>query len=653
MFLPIPEEVLDDLLADKKQEEDNALKEVIEKKEKADTKKNVVAQKRIFFWGYERERLLQLHSILTKKAKDFFLTTREIVFDHSLSVAGELLKNEMVDIQKYLSDEEEEEEEQEKSFLKGFTNLYRITKLLAITRNAIESFTKSIRAIHDIASKYTIKDLFESKQKREEFINELKSRWADILDPVFFGIKLSILTAIEDIFSVILPFISGVANALLRAGVAVVKGVKFLAGISYSGVRRILVGIRETALYRNMASKLGKTYIVAGTRTAIQRFGAAFSGVRTALTRVGESTTVRVAGNVLGAMGTGLKIAGRAAGIGFNYGAGFFIDVALGHSITSALQRNKFSLAVGGVAGGLMVAGVGMSATVAGVPLGVVLMAAGFVAGIADTVSNLADEAKAAYRMGMQMLKGIMNAIDAVTIKSRVEGATIYEQYYSGLYNQIGFNRYLSMLKEEGGIAGNYYNQLYRIVEWVRDHLIVVFDSTGLQEYKSAITDGMTQLKTNLSNLLSTMKFEINIESTVDWIIKTVSRVRETYSYKGKLEVYSAKQKDGSTSYRFSYNGRVISVEDDSLKGHMRRFLHGGQINVQPEQNLDIFGGEAFEKKPSGFFGNFISSFKFGKKKSFNDYQDEKIEKMKEKTKLLDIWATLMEETNQNLQKIV
>ena len=629
MFLAIPEEVLDDLLADKKQEEDNALKEVIEKKEKADTKKNVVAQKRLFFWGYERARLLQLHSILTRKAQDFFITTREIIFDHPVSMAQEWLKREMEAVQQYLIEDEEEEEEQERSFLKGFTNLYRITKLLALTRNAIESFTKSIRAIHDIASKYTIKDLFESKQKREEFINELKSRWADILDPVFFGIKLSILTAIEDIFSVILPFISGVANALLRAGVSLVKGVKFLAGISYSGARRILVGIRETALYRNMASKLGRNYIVAGTRTALQRFGAAFSGVRTAIARVGESTTVKVAGNVLGAMGTGIRIAGRAVGFGLNYGAGFFIDLALGHSIASAL-------------------GVGTSELGIGIPIFI----AGLIAGIADTVSNLADEAKAAYRMGMQMLKGIMNAIDAVTIKSRVEGATIYEQYYSGLYNQIGFNRYLSMLKEEGGIAGNYYNQLYRIVEWVRDHLKVVFDSTGLQEYKSAITERMTQLKTNLSDLFSTMKFEINIESTVDWIIKTVSRVRETYSYKGKLGVYSAKQKDGSTSYRFSYNGRVISVEDDSLKGNMRRFLHGGQINVQPEQNLDIFGGEAFEKKPSGFFGNFINAFRFDKKKSFDDYQDEKIEKMKEKTKLLEAWATSMKETNQNLQKI-
>ena len=182
MFLPIPEEVLDDLLADKKQEEENILKEVIEKKGEADVKKNVARPKRLYFFGFEKARLLQFNSILTRKAKDFFVVAREIVFDHPVSMAQEWLKQEIEVMRKYMAIEEEEEEEREKSFLKGFTQLYRVTKLLAITRNAIESFSKSIRTIREISSKYTLKDLFESKQKREEFINELKSRWADILE---------------------------------------------------------------------------------------------------------------------------------------------------------------------------------------------------------------------------------------------------------------------------------------------------------------------------------------------------------------------------------------------------------------------------------------------------------------------------------------
>lgn len=644
MFLPVPEEVLEDLLADKKEEEENALKEVIEKKENEDTKKNVAAQKRLFFWGYEKARLLQFSSILTRKAKDFFIVSREIVFDNPLSVAQEWLKQEMILLKKYMEEEEEEEEEQERSFLKGFTNLYRISKLLAITRNAIESFTKSIRTLHDIFSKYTIKELFENKQKREDFVNELKSRWADILDPIFFGIKLSILTAIEDIFSVILPFISSVADSLIRAGVSVVKGVRFLSKISYRGARAILVGMRETALYRNLASRLGKNYIVAGTRTALQRFGAVFSGVRRIATKVGESATVRVAGNVLGAMGTGIKVAGRAAGIGFNYGAGFIIDLALGHSLVNALERNKFSLAVGGFAAGLMIAGVGASSTVAGIPIGVLLAVAGVVAGAADMVSNLSDEAKQVYKNGMKMLKGVMNAFAGVTIKSRVEGAILYSQYYKDIYNKIGFNRYLLMLKEEGGIRGNYFYYFYQVLLWIKDHLKITFDRSGMKEYKKPVEEGVNQLKTNLSDILSTMNLQIDVESTVDWIIKTTYRVREIYSYKGKLVIKQEKNFDGSTTYNFTYNNRPIK-DFNKDSAFYRLFKHVGSSIVvpKPEQDLDIFGGGAFKYTKSSWSVRFSNLFTFKREPvSFNDYQEKKIEKMEEKTRLLKSWENSM-----------
>lgn len=174
---------------------------------------------------------------------------------------------------------------------------------------------------------------------------------------------------------------------------------------------------------------------------------------------------------------------------------------------------------------------------------------------------------------------------------------------------------------------------------WAKKH----FGSTRFQKAQQSIKLSITKLNNpqvflspliNL-NLVVSNKLASFRENFFGWMegLKATIRLKRTATYIHRTEDVSknrvialslqeVKDSDGNKAFKFYLNGRPVLTERPAQLWGMSLFWNTDDYEVKDDgkmQNLDIFGGKAFE----------------GNKPSFNDNEADKLERSKKKTALL------------------
>lgn len=143
--------------------------------------------------------------------------------------------------------------------------------------------------------------------------------------------------------------------------------------------------------------------------------------------------------------------------------------------------------------------------------------------------------------------------------------------------------------------------------------------SSTLEKLSQMVASKIQAQKDMARRLFDKLNITINLRRTATYIHREedVSKTRMI-----ALSVQEVKDSDGDKKFKFFLNGRPVLTERPAELWGMSLFWNTDDYEVKDDgkmQNLDIFGGKAFE----------------GNAPSFNDNEADKLEKSKRKTALL------------------
>lgn len=643
---------------------------------------NVTNKVRPVLKAFERKRFKAVAEVFVRESREYWENFREHVIDKAVNgfkKAYDALIEESV--KKAIKAEEEEEKEK---VSKLAHTVLHFRRLVSFIKYGSRSIMRSYDAIMDLARRHSLKDIIFDKKKREEFFSDLLERLVDIVDPILFYIKYQIYNIISTVFGNLLPILQATAKMLVKfwtwGGMFTARTLRKFSQLSFRGVGALLRVTGATAFAKSFMERVVSSKAFQATVGRVLKLGGGrfVSGAMAVGRGVGRGVAFGAKAVTFSA-----KLMGKA----LVYGGSFAIDWLMTGSFTEAVRNNKWQLAgaaIGAAIGGaigFLGGGIGAApGAAAGAKIGF------WVGTGLDMLEAAYDAVKAAKVFVTENFPAVIEALENLEISDKGAGFGIFVEISTRAAKEFGLENYDDLLAQmESPLVKTYlaYKKLvtdlmnkikFVRVKWVRYtpyteawgeeidwkqefKKIEQYDefapfSKPVQEYKSELKDTLENLGKNplynpeskdyqFSFKESFKEVQKHYDEMLDRIkrfLNTISlrvsfnnRVTYSNSYvkngKQKTLVTSVQEKqtpDG-TVYNFTLNGHPVTYSRAARFIGMDMFWNKQDQNIPTGamQNLDIFGGKAFGEKPV----------------NFNSLQDRKLDKMHEKTRLLERFA--------------
>lgn len=645
---------------------------------------NVTNKVRPMLKAFERKRFKAVAEVFVRESREYWENFREHVIDKAVNGFKEAYDALIAESVKKAIKADEEEEKEKVSKLAHTVLHFR--RLVSFIKFGSRSIMRSYDAIMDLARRHSLKDIIFDKKKREEFFSDLLERLVDIVDPILFYIKYQIYNIISTVFGNLLPILQATAKMLVKfwtfGGVFAARAIRKFSQLSFRGVGALLRVTGATAFAKSFMERVVSSK--------------AFQATIGRVLKLGGGRLVSGAQAVGRGIIRGLAFGARAVSIGGKvlsksmYGVGFAVDWLLTGSFTEAVKSNKWMLAmtaigtaVGGVAGGVFGVGAGaIPGMAAGAKIGY------WVGTGLDIAQNLYDSVAAAKRFVVTRFPAIIEALENLDISDKGMGLRIFVDLSTKAAEKFGLENYddlLAQMKtpliqtylaykklitdlmdkikevrvrwihytpytEEWGEEVDWKQEFKKMGEDVapysssfqkhrdgyygreeeimKNHFKSSTFNTELDNFKFKFDDTLKEVQKYYDEMLDKIKRFLN---TISLRVSFNNRVTYSNSYvknrKQKTLVTSVQEKqtpDG-TFYNFTLNGHPVTYSRAARFIGMDMLWNTQDQNIPTGamQNLDIFGGKAFGEKPV----------------NFNSLQDRKLDKMHEKTRLLERFA--------------
>lgn len=645
---------------------------------------NVTNKVRPVLKAFERKRFKAVAEVFVRESREYWEKFREYVIDKpakSFKEAYDALIAESV--KKAIKAEEEEEKEK---VSKITHTVLHFRKLVSLIKYGSRSIMRSYDAIMDLARRHSLKDIIFDKKKREEFFSDLLERLVDIVDPILFYIKYQIYNIISNMFGNLLPILQATAKMLVKfwtwGGIFAARTLRKFSQLSFRGVSTLLRVTGATAFAKSFMERVVSSKAFQTTVGRVLKLGG------------GRFTSGAMA--VGRGVGRGMVFAAKAASLGAKltgkvliYGGSFAVDWLLTGSFTEAVKNNKWQLAFAGIG-----AAIGAAVGAAGYGAGAVPGAAtggkiGYWVGTGvDILEAAYDSVEAAKRFVVTRFPAIIETLEKLDISDKGVALRIMAEVSVKAAEQFGLEKYDDLLAqmntpliqaylaykavitdlmnkikearikwihytpytEEWGEVVDWkkefkileqkdeFSPFFNIFQKIRDRIHFVdkpllkkrysHNSPKVPNWTDCKFDDTKEIQKYYDEMLDRIKRFLN---TISLRVSFNNRVTYSNSYvkngKQKTLVTSVQEKqtpDG-TVYNFTLNGHPVTYSRAARFIGMDMFWNKQDQNIPTGamQNLDIFGGKAFGEKPV----------------NFNSLQDGKLDKMHEKTRLLERFA--------------